>query len=293
MLSPTQHALWTGAATILGVAMSPALAHDFWISLSDYHAERDQRVEVSLRVGHADSVTHVPRRAGHCRSFRVVGDPLDRPIGGVEGDEPAGFVRLSESGLYLLGYRSNQSFIELDAAEFEAYLAEEGLDVISRERARLGQSDEPGRETYSRCAKSMLRVGDAAPDGRPAFDRTLGFPLEFIPEADPLALSKGDRLTVRLLYESQPLVGALVDASHREREDAMPTTHSAITDGEGRATFTLDHAGEWVIAATHMVEAAPDAEADWESLWASLTFAIERPDERELDEPVPAEAQPR
>ena len=36
----------------------------------------------------------------------------------------------------------------------------------------------------------------------------------------------------------------------------------------------LLHEGGWAVATTHMVEAPAGSGADWESLWASLTFAV-------------------
>ena len=42
----------------------------------------------------------------------------------------------------------------------------------------------------------------------------------------------------------------------------------------GARAFTLPRAGAWLIKAVHMIRAPSDAGADWESFWASLTFAL-------------------
>ncbi len=44
------------------------------------------------------------------------------------------------------------------------------------------------------------------------------------------------------------------------------------SDPPGRATFDVSRGGDWLIAAVHMVPAAPETGATWESFWASLTF---------------------
>jgi hypothetical protein len=49
---------------------------------------------------------------------------------------------------------------------------------------------------------------------------------------------------------------------------------TARTDGRGRATLKLDRPGFWLVKAVHMIPAPADAGADWESFWASLTFAV-------------------
>ena len=56
------------------------------------------------------------------------------------------------------------------------------------------------------------------------------------------------------------------------------------SNAAGRAEFSTDLAGPWLIKAVHMVEAPDEVDADWESFWASLTFEASesRPEPREL-----------
>jgi len=76
---------------------------------------------------------------------------------------------------------------------------------------------------------------------------------------------------VRLLYEGKPLAGTLIMALQRGRPGAVSAVRS---DSRGRATLKLDRPGLWLIKAVHMIPAPADANADWESFWASLTFAL-------------------
>jgi hypothetical protein len=39
-------------------------------------------------------------------------------------------------------------------------------------------------------------------------------------------------------------------------------------------SFDLDAAGRWLVTAVHMVPAPAASGADWESVWASLAFAL-------------------
>ena len=47
---------------------------------------------------------------------------------------------------------------------------------------------------------------------------------------------------------------------------------SARSDADGRVAFRVHSGGMWLIKAVHMIPAAAGSDAQWESLWASLTF---------------------
>jgi uncharacterized GH25 family protein len=109
----------------------------------------------------------------------------------------------------------------------------------------------------------------------------LGFTLELIPERSPYALGVGDALPVVLRYEGKPLAGVLVMALHGSGE----TLASIRSDAAGRARVPLSRGGAWLVKAVHMVPAPAGTDADWESIWASLTFEL--PAERAMAAPTP------
>src|SRR5262249_874301 len=149
------------------------------------------------------------------------------------------------------------------------HLQKEGLEKISALRARRGQSAAGVKEVFSRCAKSLIAFGSGGAD--PGFDRVLGQRLQLVPETNPYALAGRGELPVPLRDEGKPLAGALVQALQRARAGAKVT---ARTDRRGRARLELDRPGLWLVKAVHEVPAPPDAAADWESFWASLTFEV-------------------
>ena len=82
-------------------------------------------------------------------------------------------------------------------------------------------------------------------------------------------MKAGESLPVRLLHRGKPLAGALVVAMSK----ASPEDRIAIrSDAGGRAELRLDRPGLWMVKAVHMIPAPAGSAADWESLWASLTF---------------------
>ncbi|HEX9982464.1 MAG TPA: DUF4198 domain-containing protein, partial [Thermoanaerobaculia bacterium] len=128
-------------------------------------------------------------------------------------------------------------------------------------------SRKAGRELFSRSAKALLFTGGNAT----GFDAPAGLRLELIPENDPFAGSGA--LTVRVLFEGKPLAGVLLTAMHH---DDGGQHLRARTGQDGRAAFTLRRKGAWLFKTTHMVAAPPASGADWESIWASLTFETDR-----------------
>lgn len=313
--------LLLGTAAALFIA-DPARAHDLWIEPETFAPVVGTLVPVRLRVGQDFQGDSVPRSVERIERFALVGAGGESAVEGPEGGDPAGVARVEEMGCAVLVYRSTRASIELPAAKFKAYLKEEGLERISEARAGRGESHVPGREVYSRCAKSIVTViastGDRSrtrtdpaggastripgavsePERDPAqgsgisaarrkqggvpahprregtgaaATRPVGLTLELVPEVDPTHLPAGRELPVRLLYEGKPLAGALVVAMSRE---APAVKLRARTDRHGRVSLALPRRGVWLVKAVHMVPAPRGVPADWESLWASLTFEI-------------------
>jgi uncharacterized GH25 family protein len=256
-------------ALVLALLCAGSLwAHDLWIEPSAFMPAPGTRLAVRLFIGQLFRGDVFPRDPKYLVRFAVIGSGGEAPIPGVPDTDPAGFLVSGRPGLYELVYTSRHAEVELDAAKFEKYLAEEGLDKISALRARSGRSAAPAKEIYSRCAKSLIAVGEDAGSGH---DRVLGLTLELIPEQNPYTLAAGQELPVRLLYRGQPLAGAKVAAVPKDQPARMV---AARTDAQGRVRLRLGGAGVWLLKAVHMIAAPPGSGADWESFWASLTFAL-------------------
>ena len=253
------------AAAVACLVAPALLAHDFWIEPSAYRVETGSRIGVALRVGEHYKGDPVSRNPSRIRKLVLVGGSGETDVTGREGDEPAGAVVVPAPGLFVIGYHSRHSSITLEAPKFEAYLKEEGLERVSALRRERGESEKPGREIYSRCAKALVLAGTRQAGGH---DRRLGLPLELVPEADPYDTA-APSVPVRLLHEGQPLEGALVVALSREAPEAALRARS---DRDGRVRLELAPGRTWLVKAVHMIPAPKDSGADWESLWASLTF---------------------
>lgn len=242
-----------------------AAGHDFWIQPSTFTPEVDELVQLSLRIGHAQESTPVIRDASRIDRFVIRGpDGEDQKVIGLDGRDPAGWVRTRQAGTHIVGYQSHPAAIELPAEKFESYLEMEGLEPILKERAARRETGRSGRERYVRCAKTILRAGP----NHVEYKRRLGLTLELVPQGDP-AVASSDPLTFLVLYAGAPCAGLQVTAVHRDLPGSRLTARS---DRNGEVHLALDRAGVWRLSAVHMVRSASGTGHEWESYWASLTF---------------------
>jgi hypothetical protein len=231
---------WLGAVCGL-------MGHDMWIEPATFRPAAGQVVGVKLRVGQELLGDAIPRHGRAIREFVVADAAGRRAVPGQEGRDPAGYVK-SEAGV--IGYWSHPSEAMLGGELFDVYLKEEGLEwALAKRKGSVGMV----RDRFSRCAKSLL--GGAA-------DRLLGFPLEVLAERNP---QSGGVVPVRLTYGGKGVAGALVVAVRRGGG-----TVRGRTDRDGRVRLAIRGQGMWMIKAVHIEGAA----TEWESYWASLTFAV-------------------
>ncbi|MBE0627346.1 MAG: DUF4198 domain-containing protein [Burkholderiales bacterium] len=265
MFSASRNFLFGLAGLLL--TLSSSHAHDFWIDPSEYRPHPGQTVNIFLRVGQNLSGDSVPYIPNWFSDYRIVGPKGAKPVEAEIGDDPAGWFAPATDGLYLIGHRTERSFVKIEPAKFKQYLEMEGLYQAMKLRKQRGETDKPAGELYSRCAKSLVSVGSGNPDA--VFNKVLGYTLELIPLKNPYKLAANDKLPVRLLYESRPIANVTVIAFN----SAAPGDAQRIsTDANGRADIAINKPGIWLIKAVHIIEIADSERAQWESFWASLTF---------------------
>ncbi len=259
-------------ATLLGLAAAlcsaGSTAHEFWVEPTAFVVERGGRVGVRLCIGDGYEGWSLARDRQRIGSFVAAGPSGEQPIVGLDGSDPAGVARFTAPGGYVIAFRSNRAFTDLPAAEFDEYLKDKGLEKIAEERKKRGTGRRKVREAYSRHAKALIRVGHS---GGSVIDRSMNLRLELVAEHDLLRAPLDEPRYFRLLHDGKPLAGALVLAA---RPGTAHDDLRARTDADGRAGFTLPAPGMWRIAAVHMFAAPENVSADWESLWASLTFEL-------------------
>jgi uncharacterized GH25 family protein len=256
---------WT---PLLGLLLAlPAAGHDFWIEPAQFRPAPGEPVPVVLQIGEDFVGESQPYDPATIVDFSVSGPGGRRTVQGLPGADPAGVMTPASPGLYLLGFHNTRSFVDLEPARFLAYLEQEGLEHVARLRQERGESEQNGREFYSRSAKALVQAGDVPGDGH---DLVLGYPVELIPLANPYALAPGAALPVEFRYRNQPVANVLVVAFTAEEPGDK---FSARTGADGRVMVPLASDGTWIVKAVHIDELpAEETRAEWESFWATLTF---------------------
>lgn len=259
-------------ATLSGVALalllvSSAAAHDFWIEPTAHHAEPAKPIALRLLIGHGTERSEYHRNPRHIRSFTVATPKGTVPVTGIRGG-PGGLFTPRHAGLHTFAYVSNPSLTQLEPDAFQAYLAEEGLAGALAQVKGEPPPKRPIRELFTRCAKALVTVGGSSKGGHA---ERMGLDLELVPLVDPFALKPGGRLSVLLLRAGVPLANARVSAYRR---DAPEVVIHARTGADGRAALVLDKPGRWLVKSVAIARAGRRSGADWQSHWATLTFAL-------------------
>ena len=250
------------------LACSISWAHDFWLQAQPYYQETGQRVDISLHVGEdmvGDSLPNIPN---WYKDFSYIDSSGRYEMAGQIGNDPAGHFTPDRQGLYMVGYQSRQEFVSLKPDKFNQYLTQEGLEKILAGRQKLQDSDKEVREYYIRCVKSLIKVGQKLDSE--TYKQRFNYTLEIIPLANPYNLSRGDTLTVEILYRGKPVSNSLMVAFTQQQPEKKQKIR---TDEKGRADIKLDRNGHWLIKTVEM-DRYPADDAEWISYWASLTFEL-------------------
>jgi len=270
-------------AIVLGACTTTVLAHEFWLEAPRFRLQPGATVNVHTFIG-ADfkGEPWTTKAAKIRRLVRYGPKPADTtdltPRNFAATDTFRTAFTFAQPGTHLVLLQSTSSFIELPADQFTAYLREEGLDYPLKLRQENEETTKPGREVYSRCAKTLVQVGNPALvplAADSACRHAYGLPLELVPEQNPYRLAADKALTVRVLRGGRPAFGAAVQVWQRQ-PSGLPTTHyTTRANQSGRVLLRLSGPGPYLLATVDMHPAPLSLleRTDWQSVWASLTFA--------------------
>ena len=214
----------------------------------DYAPEASRVARASLRLAGKTISPRAPKRRKHGLEFSL---PLARP------------------GIASVAVSLKPKHLELSPDKIHEYLEEIG--ALETAGATWAAQPEPKswHETYSKHAKTFVRVGD--PSGDSSWGLPAGLALEIVPEKDPTALAANDELPVRVLKNGAPFPGFVLAAEHDPKSPRTLKT----TDAEGRAVFVLDQAGPWLLSGTDLRRKSDTA--TWESDFTTLALRVAPP----------------
>ncbi len=246
---------------------SPALAHEFWMSLERGRVGPGEEIRADLKVGRMlEGVSH-PYLSKRFRKFTIGLHGKEQRVVGNEGDLPALAQAPIGSGLHVISHHTIAFRVVYDDwSLFRRYLSEEGLDHLAARHRERGLPETGFAERYTRYAKALVQVGDIREDDR---DAVVGMRLELVADANPYDPNI-EALPVRLIWRGAPMAGRQINIF---RDDGGVTRTSVKTDADGRAVIAILGDGDYLLNAVLLlpVENQPVV---WSSHWASLTFNL-------------------
>lgn len=261
------------AAVLAVLVPAPVAAHDFWLQPADLSPDDTGTLSITMFVGHGADRAYWGVDTDYVTNFWKVGPagetnlvPELRLKDGVASD-----ILFETPGAHLVLLRSRSSESTLEADRFNAYVEEEGLTPIAEYRARNGLNEVQGRELYSRRAKTIVQIGPVSEKDVQRVITPSGLSLEITPQRHPLHIEAGDTLPVQILYDGEPLSGALVKLTDLDADSER--TARMRTDEAGMARFTIPHAGQWQMNVVWARRLPEDTRAEFDTVFSSLTFA--------------------
>lgn len=256
--------------TIILLIALLANAHEFWLHPKKYRFLLAEEIKVDFMVGESftgefwDLNRH---KAEKVVLYRASGlKDLSREIKSTKGNNLS--LKADQEGTYLIVMQSNDAYLEMEAAAFNDYLKEDGLDNILSKRKKLNQLDKPSKEFYTRYAKLMVQVGKTKDD---TFKKVIGLLYEIVPDQNPYLLKTGDYLQCKVFFEGKPAPHSLVKVWSKINDTTF--LQNIYTENDGSIRFPISTSGEWMVSSVRMIKSEKEG-ADYHSLWASLVFGI-------------------
>ncbi|MBJ3762723.1 DUF4198 domain-containing protein [Maribius pontilimi] len=256
-------ALSTGAAE----------SHEFWIEPVLYQTEPGFRIIAAIRVGQAFEGSSYAYLPDNFLRFDLEQGGEMAPVDGRPGDRPAVNLEATREGLAILVHVTRDYELEYDSYEdFVSFVESKDAAWVLGSHADRGLPEEGPVEAYSRYGKSLIAVGDGAGQ-----DHSFGLLTEIVALENPYTDDMSDGLDVQVLYEGEPRGDAQVEVFAKDAEGTVEIT-KLMTDKSGLVTVPVEPGKSYLVDSVLLREPKPEAVesmgAVWESLWASLTFAI-------------------
>ena len=190
-------------------------SHDLYIKMETYFLQPNQQATLSLYNGTFEKSENIITRdrildaSVIAQSKRVVIKPDQWK------DQDSTVTQLTfntgEAGTYMAGVSTKARNIALTADKFNSYLKHDGVLDMLEQRTNNNVLDQDAVESYQKHVKAIYQVGDIKTDD---WKTVLGYPIEFVPQANPYEKYSGDKLAVKLLLDGEPLSNQLVYADY-------------------------------------------------------------------------------
>ena len=232
-------------------------SHDLYLKMETYFLEPNQEATLSLYNGTFENSENIITRDRMLDASIVTqGKRVAlNPDQWKDQDSTISQITFNtgEAGTYVAGVSTKARNIELAAKDFNSYLEHDGVMDMLAQRTKDNLLEQDAVELYEKHVKAIYQVGDVKTND---WSTVLGYPIEFVPLANPYETYSGEDLEVQLLLDGKPLPKVLVyadfiktahdhasgDHSHEHQHDGSGHTHdSAHADGGHDHDHDHDH----------------------------------------------------
>ena len=244
-------------------------AHEYILLAYKYSVQRGDTLEMHLFVADGFNIQlERPMQTAITKKFELISENGTTDLLAVtkNGSLPVVNYKVDFEGLGLLHMERDYARITLPTKKFLAYLKEDHIENIRVANGKAAQ-----RERYLRFIKALVQSGNK-PNSQ-LYKKITGQAFEIVLLQNPYLLHKGSALKAQILFMGKPLPYKTITARNRTGSEAVISL-TAKTDGNGMCTFKIPRTGEWFIHATHMIPCTDTEDSDWESFWASYSFAV-------------------
>lgn len=245
-------------------------AHEYILLAYKYNVQIGDTLEMHLFVADGFNIQlERPMQKAVTKKFELISENGTTDLLAVtkDGSLPVVNYKVDFEGLGLLHMERDYARITLPNKKFLAYLKEDHIENINVVNGKEAQ-----RERYMRFIKALVQSGNK-PNSQ-LYKKITRQAFEIVLLQNPFLLHKGNALQAQVLFMGKPLTYKTITARNRTGSEAVISL-TAKTDGNGICTFKLSRTGEWFIHATHMIPCTNKEDSDWESFWASYSFAIQ------------------
>ena len=270
---------------ILIAALLILSSHDMFLKPEGYYLHPQTEATIALYNGTFESSENVIDR-DRMIDVSLVGNGIRTKVdtsSWTERDKTTYLkFKTGDEGTWVAGLSTYARNIEMDGTAFNRYLDHDGVLDMLAWRKENNALDSAATEKYSKHVKTIYQVGKQRTDD---WKVELGYPIEFVPMANPYEARRGDHLPVRLLRDGKPLANQLVYTvsahghghthSHEDTEEDHQhhDANQLTTDKDGIVTMHLTEEGVWYLRSIHMT-LSDEPGLTHESNWATLTFEV-------------------
>ncbi|WP_439129211.1 DUF4198 domain-containing protein [Polaribacter sp.] len=292
--------------TYLFLAFILFCSHDLYIKMETYFLEPNKEATLSLYNGTFENSENIITRDRMLdASIFALGKRTAIDSANWK-DKDSTITQLNfktgDAGTYVVGVSTKARNIKLAAKKFNSYLKSDGVFDMLKMRTNEGLLNQDAVENYQKHVKAIYQVGTVKSND---WSTVLGYPIEFVPQANPYEKHIGETLEILLLHEGKPLTNQLIFADYIKSKDSHSHSNKVLehehngekhshensntdkehghthtngqqlrTNAKGMVSIKLHEDGIYYLRTIFMTRATDSDELTHRSKWATLTFEV-------------------